>query len=201
MKYNLTKTQESIIVLCTLQALLDEYLICLTKEKKKPDSVLFSIISSQIIITACSYLDEWELFGKLIKEEQGSRIITLRKITKPVIDRINEWKDMRQFRNNIIAHNHRIKKVNNSLAIFNISRKLNCPYSFFDYKLLIGCIFITKNVLLRMFENEYNRILPILKNINDITPINEIKDEKVYKNELDNLTEDVQILIDTLMYL
>ncbi|TXG39587.1 hypothetical protein [Seonamhaeicola maritimus] len=199
MKNNLTKTQESILVLCTLQALLDEYLKCLTKEEKKPDSVLFSIISSQIIITSCSYLDEWEYFGKLIKEEQEPRIITLRKITKPVIDRINEWKDMRQFRNNMLAHNHRIKKENNSLAIFNTSRKLNCPYSFYDYKLLIGCIFITKNVLLRMFQNEYNRAIPSIKNIEDILPINEIKDEKTYRNEFDNLTQDVQTLIDALI--
>jgi hypothetical protein len=199
MKNDLSKTQESILVLCTLHALLDEYLNCLTKEKDNPESVIFSIISNQIIITSCSYMDEWEEFGKLISEDQSQRILTLRKIVKPVISRINKWSDMRQFRNSMIAHNHRIKKENNSLAIFNISRKLNCPYSFYDYKLLIGCIFITKNILLRMFQKEYNQSIPNIKSIEDIVPINEIKDEKTYRNELDNLTQDVQTLIDALM--
>lgn len=199
MKNNLTKIQESILILCTLQALLDEYLKCLTKEKDKPDSVLFSIISSQIIITSCSYLDEWEFLGKLIKVEKETRIITLRKITKPVINRINQWKDMRQFRNNMIAHNHRIKKEENSLAIFSMSRNLNCPNSFYDYKLLIGCIFISKNILLRIFQNEYNKSIPRIKNIEAIKPVNEIKDNKAYKNEFNSLTRDVQTLLDELI--
>jgi len=199
MKNDLTKIQDSILILCTLQALLDEYLNCLTKEKEKPESVIFSIISNQIIITSCSYMDEWEELGKLIIEDSSQRILTLRKIVKPAISRINEWTDMRQFRNNIIAHNHRIKKENNSLAIFNISRKLNCPYSFYDYKLLIGCVFITKNVLLRLFQKEYNLSLSSIKNIEDILPFNEIKDEETYRNEFDKVTQNVERLIKTLM--
>jgi len=199
MRNNLTKTQESILVLCTLQALLDEYLKCLSKEKNNTESVVFSIIASQIIITSCSYLDEWEYFAILIKEEQESRIVTLRKITKPILDRINEWKDMKRFRNNMIAHNHRIKKEDNSLAIFNLSRNLNCPSSFYDFKLLLGCIYITKNVLLRLFSKEYNQILPHIKNIENITPINEIKNEKSFRKELDSLTESSQRLIETLI--
>lgn len=195
MKNNLTKVQESIFVLCTLQALLEEYRKCLTKEKNNQKSVIFSIITSQIIITSCSYLDEWNYMGKLIIEEQEPRIITLRKTTKPVIDRINEWKDMRQFRNNMIAHNHRIKNEDNSLAIFNLSRNLNCPNSFFDFNLLLGCIYITKNVLLRIFTNEYNQILPSLKNLESIVPLNQIKDEKSFKNEFDHLIEKVEVLI------
>jgi hypothetical protein len=199
MKNKLTKIQESILVLSTLQALLDEYRICLTKEKDKSDSVIFSIITSQIIITTCSYLDEWEVLGNLIKEGESHRILTLRKIVKPAISRINKWTDMRQFRNNIIAHNHRIKKENNSFAILNIPRKLNCPNSFYDYILLMGCIFITKNVLLRMFQKEYNEALPIVKNIEDINPINEIKDEKSFKKELDLIRQNIEKSMETLL--
>ncbi|CAL2077702.1 hypothetical protein [Tenacibaculum sp. 190524A05c] len=199
MKNNLTKTQESILVLCTLQALLDEYLKCLSKEENNTNSIIYSIITSQIIITSCSYLDEWEYFARLIKEEQESKIIILRKITKPVMDRINEWKDMKEFRNNVLAHNHRIKKENNSLAIFNLSRNLNCPNSFYDYKLLLGCIFITKDVLLRLFPKEYNQILLQVKYIENLKPINEIKNEKSYRKEFDNLTEITQSLIETLI--
>ena len=124
MKRKLTKIQESIFVLCTLQAILDEYIKCLTKEKDNSNSVIYSIITSQIIITSCSYLDEWEELGKLTKVENEPKIITLRKTVKPAIDRINQWSDMRQFRNNIIAHNHRIKNENNSLSILYLSRNL-----------------------------------------------------------------------------
>lgn len=197
MKNELTKIQESIFVLCTLQALLDEYIKCLTQEKDNSKSVVFSIITSQIIITTCSYLDEWEGFGKLIKTENEPRILILRKTVKPAIDRINQWSDMSRFRNNIIAHNHRIKNNNNSLTIFNLPKSLNCPASYFDYKLLLGCIYITKNVLIRIFKDEYNLLLPNIKNIAEISPINEIKNEKSFRRELDEIVLNVENLIET----
>jgi hypothetical protein len=197
MKRKLTKIQESIFVLCTLQALLDEYIKCLTKEKDNSNSVIYSIITSQIIITSCSYLDEWEELGKLTKVENEPKIITLRKTVKPAIDRINQWSDMRQFRNNIIAHNHRIKNENNSLSILYLSRNLNCPATYFDYKLLLGCIYITKNVLLRFFKDEYNLLIPNIKDIEDLSPINEVKNEKSFRKEFDEIVLNVESLIET----
>lgn len=194
MKENLTKVQESILVLCTLQALLDEYRTCLIKEKNNSKSVMYAIIESQILLTSCSYMDEWELFGKLIKEEP--RILKLRKVVKPAIDRINKWSDMKYYRNSIIAHNHRIRKENNSVAILNMDREFKCPNSFFDFSLLMGCIYITKNVLLRFFAIEFNQILPKLNNIENVESVKSIKDEKTYRAEFDKIQKEVQSLLD-----
>lgn len=188
MNQNYSKLQESILVLCTLETLLFEYLKCLLKEK--PDSVVYSALTSQIVLNTCSYIDEWELLGALSSEEP--RVLVLRKIAKPAIDRINKWKDLKLVRNSVIAHNHRIPKQNNSPTITSIKRQLSCPNSLFDYKLLIGCVHITKNALLRVFGKEYNEIVPYLKNIEQINPINEIINEKGYRKEMDEVVLKVQ---------
>jgi len=198
MKENLTKVQESILVLCTLQALLEEYKECLKKEKDNSKSVIYAIITSQIILTSCSFIEEWELFGNLIKED--SRILELRKIVKPAIDRINKWSDMRYYRNSIVAHNHRIKKENNSIAILKIDRKLKCPNSYFDFMLLMGCIFIIKKILLYIFKNEYNQLIPRLKNIKNIESVNSIEDKETFHSEFNKITKAVQSLTKTIKF-
>ncbi|MDO1511138.1 hypothetical protein Q2T41_00490 [Maribacter confluentis] len=188
MNQNFSRLQDSILVLCTLEALLSEYKKCLLKEKS--DSVVYSALTSQIVLNACSYLEEWELLGALSSEEP--RILELRKIAKPAIDRIKKWKDLKLVRNSVIAHNHRLPKQDNSLTITSIKRRLSCPNSLFDYKLLIGCVYVTKNALLRVFGEEYNEIVPYLKNIEQITPVNEIINEKRYRKERDEVVLNVQ---------
>lgn len=188
MSQNFSRLQDSILILCTLEALLSEYKKCLLKEKS--DSVVYSALTSQIVLNSCSYLEEWELLGTLSSEEP--RILVLRKIGKPAIDRINKWKDLKLVRNSVIAHNQRIPKQNNSPTIMSIKRQLSCPNSLFDYKLLIGCIYVTKNALLRVFSKEYNEIVPCLKDVKQITPINEITNEKGYRNEFDEVVYKVQ---------
>ena len=84
----------------------------------------------------------------------------------------------------MIAHTHRVKKKNNSPIITGDYKQFNSPNSFYDFKLLMGCIFITKNVLLRVFVNEYNGIVPHLKNIKRFSTLKEIKTNEVYLMEL-----------------
>ena len=192
MNQKFSPLQDSILILCSLEALLEEYQKCLLKEN--PDSVLFSVLASQIVLTACSYIDEWEFLGRLSSE--NPRVLQLREIVKPAMNRINQWTDLKLVRNSLIAHNHRIRKQNNSPTITSIKRQLNCPNSLYDYKLLIGCVYITKNTLLRVFGKEYNDIVPHLKNIEEITPINEIKDEKTYRKEFNVIINKVQIELD-----
>ncbi len=183
---NLSDLQESILILVTLQALLDEYKKCLLKEKKT-DSVLFSIISSQIIITSCSYLEEWERLGK--RAQENSKIIRLRKISKPAIDKIYSWSDMRKVRNSVLAHGLRNKS---QIALSSFPPTLRCPSSLFDYKLLLGCIFITKNMLLRIFSDDYNEILPYLKNFKTVKPQDPIGNEEMFNIEFDKVIGAVQ---------
>jgi len=52
MNKTFTPLQDSILILCILQGLLDEYRKCLVKEKENADSVIYSIIISQIILTS-----------------------------------------------------------------------------------------------------------------------------------------------------
>lgn len=179
--------QESIFILVTLQALLDEYRICLIKEKKEEETVLYSIITSQIIITSCSFLEEWERLGKYAKDD--GRIINLRKITKPALDRIYVWKDMRKVRNSVLAHGLRFKSRS---ALHDLPQKLDCPSSFFDYQLLMGCIYITKNIMLKIFKAEYNDIIPKLTKMERRKPVNPIENENVYDKEFSKIIDIIQ---------
>tara|TARA_B110000908_G_C10259523_1_gene458126 strand:+ start:3582 stop:3965 length:384 start_codon:yes stop_codon:yes gene_type:complete len=64
----------------------------------------------QLIILACSYLDEYEQQLTPIKHpEHIDSILSFKKVTKPAIDRIKKWKDLKKYRNQITAHNYRIK--------------------------------------------------------------------------------------------
>ena len=194
MNNKLTDVQESIMILCTLQALLDEYRKCLFKEKKNTDSVIYSIIVNQIVLTSCSYLDEWEVLGKL--SSKNSKVKELRKLAKPAINRINEWSDMKYVRNSVIAHNHRIQKDKYSPVMFTEKRELRCPNTFHDYRLLMGCIYLTKNVLIRLFTAEYNEMVPQLKNLDGFRARFEIKTERSYEKQFDKITKEVQLNLD-----
>ncbi|MGN7514385.1 MAG: hypothetical protein ACTHOM_08410 [Allomuricauda sp.] len=73
---------------------------------------------------------------------------------------------------------------------------MNCPNTFQDYKLLMGCIYLTKNVLKRLFKEEYNEMVPQLKNLDGFKAKSEIKTDKSYKIELEMVTNQVQLNLD-----
>lgn len=191
MQKKLSKVQDSILILCALQAYLTEQIKCLNKVKNKTESTLYSIILSQIIITSCSYMEEWEYLGSLSVED--SRIIKLRKIVKPAVKRIYQWKDIKDFRNSVLAHNLRIRKHNNINALYNIASKLNVPRSFYDFQLLVGCIYVTKNVMLKIFPKEYNDMVKNTKEIKHPEPVDEIKSKKEYKQIFDSIINQVKV--------
>lgn len=184
--------KDSILILCILESLLEEYQKRLLREDV--DSIVYTALANQIVLTACSYLEEWEHLGKLSSDED--RVLVLRKIANPAIKRINKWSDLKFVRNSVIAHNHRNKKENNSPVITTITRNLNCPNSKYDYRLLIGCIYLSKNALLKVFKEEYNEIVPELKHIGSIDPKDEIKTEKRYRKEFDKVIRDVELQLD-----
>ena len=71
-----------------------------------------SIISNYSIILFCSFMDEYDFFFNQnhLSSEFQNRINIVKQKNKPGIKRIKEWKDLKKFRNQIAAHNFRIKK-------------------------------------------------------------------------------------------
>lgn len=189
--------QNSILILCSLQDLLDQYKKFLLKEKGNSKSILYETITGQIIITSCSYLEEWENLGNLSTKE--IRIKELRNIVKPAINRIYKWKDLKIFHDAILAHNQRTKSKNNRPALNNLEKYLNCPKTLHDYQLLLGCISVTKNALLRVFSDENNDI-PYHNSIEKTEGIQEFKDENEYSNQFKIIIDRVQNNLNNLQH-
>ncbi len=72
---------------------------------------LRGIISVHSIVQFCSLLDEYKNFNpKHIGKEYTERILKVRKKNKYGLQRINKWKNLYEYRNQIAAHNFEIKK-------------------------------------------------------------------------------------------
>jgi hypothetical protein len=63
------------------------------------------------IIQFCSFLEEYERFNINLTDDYSikEKIITIRKQNKYGIRRINSWDDLKNFRNQLAAHNFQIK--------------------------------------------------------------------------------------------
>ncbi len=69
-----------------------------------------ALISNNCIVMFCSFLDEYKNFNSHnLGIELEERIELVRKLNKPGIDRIKKWKDIKDFRNHLAAHNFKIK--------------------------------------------------------------------------------------------
>ena len=66
--------ESSIIIICTLEAAMQEYLGVLKREKNDLNSVVFAAVRSQLLLTACSFREEWDLLGSLAKVNKKVRL-------------------------------------------------------------------------------------------------------------------------------
>lgn len=71
-----------------------------------------AVISEYTIVQFCSFLDEYKNFNpRNHQEEHSSRIIKVRIKNKYGLQRIQQWKDLYRYRNQIAAHNLNIKNT------------------------------------------------------------------------------------------
>lgn len=75
------------------------------------ESATHTLISNHSIILFCSFLEEYEkkFTPHFLKDIDAKRIINVRQKNEPGLKRIRKWKDLRDFRNILAAHNFRIK--------------------------------------------------------------------------------------------
>ncbi len=69
-----------------------------------------TVISNHCIILFWSFLEEYENFNPAKFDiDLQKRILQVRKLNKPGLDRIKKWKDLKDFRNHLVAHSFKIK--------------------------------------------------------------------------------------------
>jgi len=152
------------------------------EEIKDKNLTLLNSLFYMSVIESVSFLDEYQqVFGVKTEKMFKDRIIAVKAINKPLISRISEWKDLREFRNNLLAHN--LRKGKNGDFIFSIKNlDYNAPRDLYDLFLLSNLIMFSAETIYSEFKNEIDTI--------DSTTFQDIKpSEKVLsKDDVSRIT-------------
>jgi hypothetical protein len=146
-----------------------------TKKSEKiidKELTLFNSLFYMTVIDSVSFLDEYQqVFGVKTENKYKDRIIITKAINKSLISKICEWKDLRDFRNNLLAHN--LRKGKNGDYIFSIENlDYNAPRNLNDLFLLTNLIQFSTDTINSEFENEIKEFAS--KTTRDIKPNNRI---------------------------
>lgn len=152
-KIKFNKTEESIFTLISLGVLIIQAFEALTgKEdilhsdfdsahynfKDLVDDTIHEALVYQILLKSCSFLDEWnKVFGVKTETKDKNKIILVKKTAKIAYQCITGWSQIREFRNEMIAHNFRDK---NGMNVFIKGHIYNSPQSNGEIYLLVFCI-------------------------------------------------------------
>lgn len=125
---------------------------------------LFNSLFYMSLIDGISYLDEYqEVFGSKTESVFKERCTIVKAINKPFIKKINQWKDYRNLRNHLLAHNFRVGK--NGDYIFNGIVDYNAPRNFNDLLLLSNLIQLSLQTVISEFHSELNSIVKEVREI------------------------------------
>lgn len=116
------------------------------------EKVAIPACTNNIFILSCAFLDEWnEHFTPNNINSHANRILKVRRITKPAFKRISQWKDLKNGRNIILAHNFRIKGQD----IFTATKKQNLKFPMYntEVSLLHDLIWLISQEVLDEFND------------------------------------------------
>ena len=114
------------------------------------ESSIRALVSNFSIIQFCAFLDEYNEFFTPNKcgIEYKERIVKIRKKNDIGIKRIEKWKDLRDFRNMLVAHNFR---TNDKISFFSesfVKREFKIPNKIQEKILFAGILqMICKNII------------------------------------------------------
>ncbi|WP_461640003.1 hypothetical protein [Labilibaculum euxinus] len=161
------------------------------KSSSEVDTTIIDALRFQFLLQVCSFLDEWDDFtGVKAKSEFDERIKIIKTVVKPARKAIKRFKDIKKFRNEIIAHNYRdgnMKYSFHNLAFYNI------PNSNGEMYLVLYSLGRMLDVLLTNFPNEYNIAHKLLLQELKKTPISR---ELMEENEIKKIIEEIENGID-----
>jgi len=105
------------------------------------------------VIIACSYIEEYNrYFIPGAQRVEGARIKKVRKALTPVFKRIDQWRDLKKYRNHILAHNFRIKGASIFSKNFNKATWI-VPFSNSEHYLLCELLLVSVRVIFTEFED------------------------------------------------
>lgn len=117
---------------------------------EEAERVLYVDTSSMILILAHSFLDEYHKFVQSEDLELMATVTNLKKVVKPAMQRINEWRERGDFRNQVLAHNLRGKE-NQSVFERGLTT-YDIPQQGADLHVFVSCIGMVKEVFESTFR-------------------------------------------------
>ncbi|MBI2722481.1 MAG: hypothetical protein HYX39_09925 [Bacteroidetes bacterium] len=154
------KTEESVFTLLSLCVLITQAFESLVNEedvfnadysfengtfKDMANDTIREALVYQILLKTCSYLEEWnDIFGVRTEDKDKAKILFIKRIAKPAFKNITSWKQLKEFRNHFIAHNHRNKEGRN---VFLIEQEYHSPQTDGEIYLLVHSLIKLTNLV------------------------------------------------------
>lgn len=126
------------------------------------NNTIYDALASQIIIKSVAFIDEWNsYFGIKTEKKDYDKIIHVKKLAKPAYACLMEWKELYDYRNQALAHNHRDKNKRN---IYLIGKKFNnAPQTEGEILLLSFCIYKMAEIISKFFQEETVKVIQIIE--------------------------------------
>jgi len=201
------KTKESLYTLFSLYILIQQAFESLTDKEDimlaefdSNNPIFTDMVSDtirealiyQILLKACAFIDEWNgIFGIKTEIYDQGNILTVKRIAKPAFKCIAQWKSLRNFRNEAIAHNHRNKQGEN---IYLNHIRYHSPQSIGEIYLLVFCLKQIMDIVHFFFKESLNDIITKLReNKSDEEYVG--MDEKEIDKKSKQVTQEISLLI------
>ena len=116
----------------------------------------YQTLYNTILMHTCSYQDEYNKnFLSNAEPEFQSRIKAVKKIAKPAFKKLNEWSDLRSYRNQMIAHNFRID--GNDFSFTKLGQYV-APRTYLDIVMLRKHLMMIHGIISAEFNTELNHV-------------------------------------------
>ena len=123
------------------------------------------LITNYIVMESVSFIDEFERnFHYRCEPEFKDKVVLVRKLTEPIFKRIKQWSDLKEFRNNIIAHPWRDKDKSFTIPD---NTKYNTPRNWFEHVVLVNLLGYVYGIIKHVFNQEF---YPMTKYMQSLVP-------------------------------
>jgi hypothetical protein len=159
----LTNTYDTILDLTAI--MLEHNLTMLDPaEAEERKMIHYMALFKHSILEACNLLEEYENnFLQLSEEEFKERVLFVRQAAKPIMKKIYAWKDLKNIRNELIAHPWRSKK-DKELSYSKIFT-YNSPRTFMQLQFLKTYFTMLIGLIEAEFEKELKLIPQYMQSI------------------------------------
>jgi hypothetical protein len=130
-------------------------------EWNKKELTHYITMYNTILLDVCSYIDEYNKhFSSKSELQFKDRILSVKRIARPAFKKINEWSGLKEYRNQMIAHNFR---VNEDIFSFNKLGQYKAPRTYADIAMLRKYLMMVQTIIEAEFQNELANVNPYIK--------------------------------------